>query len=59
MPSNTGRVGRAAIWLSIVLGLAGAVLAAVAGTWSSVVVGLGIVSLGVLLLGMRQTRARR
>jgi hypothetical protein len=59
VPSNTSRIGRAVVWLAIVLILAGGVLDAIAGSWPGVVLAAVGIAVCSLLLVMGRTRAVR
>jgi hypothetical protein len=54
---NTSRIGRAALWLAIVLACLSGALGVITGTWPGVVLAVVLIALGSLLLVMGQTRA--
>lgn len=59
MPSNTRRIGRAVLWLAMVLLLAGAVLDVIAGSWPDLALAGALIVLCSLVLVTGRTRADR
>ena len=57
MPLNTRRIGRAALWIGLVLVLAGAVLDVIAGSWLDLAIAGALLGLCSAALVGGRTRA--
>jgi hypothetical protein len=58
VPPDTNRLGRAMLWLAVVITFAGGVLGAIAGNWPGVVLAAAIITPAATLLVAGRTHTR-